>query len=457
MLFTSPNFWIFYIVVIISIQLNNKIIKSIQLQNVILLVASYCFYACWDWRFLGLIILVSVQTYLFGALISRSNVHQKKYLLASVLINIGVLGYFKYFNFFSRELIQLFQLESSYTLSNIILPVGISFYIFQSLTYVVDIYYKKILPERNIITYLTYISFFPQLVAGPIERASRLIPQFKTLKAIDSSHFYAGLKIIILGLFLKVFIADNLAPHVDLIFQDYKSLDGGTLFLGGIYFAIQIYGDFCGYSLIAIGVAKIMGFELMRNFDTPYFSTNIQDFWRRWHISLSSFFRDYVYIPLGGSRGSTFIQGRNLLGTFLLSGIWHGANWTFMAWGLMHGSLLVLQKIVNISMPKVLGWVLTMGLVLLLWIVFRSETLVGSVHYVLKIVFHMGIPQEHSLMPLIFVVYYLLVDFLLFKFKEKELTFFNNLLVEIIILAFMLMLVVGTMHEKSPNFIYFQF
>lgn len=457
MLFSTGVFWVFYAFVLLVLQLNFKFKKSIKLQSLAILSASYYFYAYWDWRFLGLIVLVSLQTFLLGRMIYENQSYRKTLLFISVSINVLILGYFKYFNFFARELIDLLGLKDSYALEKIILPVGISFYIFQSLTYVIDIYFKKLSPEKNIVDYFTYIAFFPQLVAGPIERARALLPQFKYLHSISLDNLYTGTKIAVLGLFLKVFIADNVAGDVDRVFSNYASFNGGTLFLGAIYFAIQIYGDFCGYSLIAIGVAKIMGFELMRNFDTPYFSTSIQEFWRRWHISLSTFFRDYVYIPLGGSRVSSgLIQNRNVAVTFLLSGIWHGANWTFMLWGSIHGFLLVVQNTVKVRVPKLLGWTVTMSFVLLLWILFRSESISNFVEFISKIVTDPSMPKRGT-SEVVFIIYYLFTDFLLLKFKETESTFFNSIILESLVLAIMLVLVIGTIHDVNPNFIYFQF
>ena len=271
MLFTSFIFWLFFLIVLFSIQINHQLFRSIKLQNFILLAASYFFYGFWDWRFLILIIVVSFQTFFFGKLIYvRHDNESKLYLLFSILINLFILGYFKYANFFVNEFLKLFELKESLFFANIVLPVGISFYIFQSLTYVLDIFLKKLVPEKDIINYFTYIAFFPQLVAGPIERATSLLPQFRRLHQITLENLFSGIKLIIIGLFLKVFIADNLGELVDPIFANYQD-HKVELFLGSIRFSIQIYGDFCGYSLIAIGVAKIIDFQLMQNFKTPYF------------------------------------------------------------------------------------------------------------------------------------------------------------------------------------------
>ncbi|WP_413391336.1 MBOAT family O-acyltransferase [Prochlorococcus marinus] len=347
-------------------------------------------------------------------------------------------------------------MNESFTLEKVILPVGISFYIFQSMTYVIDIYLRKIKPETNIVNYFTYISFFPQLVAGPIERASSLLPQFNKLHNITKRNLYSGLKLVIIGLFLKVVIADNLGVYVDRIFKTYEDLNGGSLLLGAISFAIQIYGDFCGYSLIAIGVAKIMGFVLMENFDTPYFSTSIQQFWKRWHISLSSFFKDYIYIPLGGSRvQNKYLAARNILVTFFVSGIWHGANWTFILWGSIHGFLLVIQRNINVKIPKILSWILTISVVLLLWVLFRSETIPDAFIYLSKIFREFDIPDIGK-GTMIYFFYFLVVDLLLSYYKKIDEIWFGKYFFQNYILFFMLVLVLGS-NSANSNFIYFEF
>ena len=456
MLYSSSIFWVFFAIVVLLLESNTRLIGSVKFQNIILLIASYFFYGYWDWRFLSLIFLVSLQTYIFTKVIYQFNNYKKIALSVSILINLVVLFYFKYANFFFSELVKTFGLENNFTLENIILPVGISFYIFQSFTYVLDVYFKRIPPEKDPIKYFTFIAFFPQLVAGPIERASGLLPQFNHLKKITLDNFYVGLKIIIIGLFLKSFIADSIAPFTDKIFENYVNFNGGTLLLGAIGFTIQIYGDFAGYSLIAIGVAKIIGFELMKNFDTPYFSISIQDFWRRWHISLSSFFRDYVYVPLGGSRLSKIKTNRNLLITFSVSGLWHGANWTFIFWGICHGVLLILQRTLPVPLNKFIGWLLTMTLVLILWVMFRSESISDFTSYIIIIVQNPSMPEVGKSI-LVFAMYCFVLDLILLLYSEKGLTWFRSLALETFTLAVMFVVVIGTIHDKSQNFIYFQF
>ena len=457
MLFSAGVFWLFYAIVLLLLQTNYLKIKSLRFQNITLLIASYFFYGYWDWKFLGLIILVTSQTFIAAYLISKLDQHKRKILFSSICINLLVLGYFKYVGFFVSEFVSTFNLDQNFSLENIILPVGISFYIFQSFTYVMDVYLRKIEPEKDPIKYFIFVAFFPQLVAGPIERASALLPQFNTLKGVDFDSLYSGIKIIIIGLFLKVFIADSLSSGgVDMIFSDYQNYNGGTLLLGALGFTVQIYCDFAGYSLIAIGVAKIMGFELMKNFNTPYFSTSIQDFWRRWHISLSSFFRDYVFIPLGGSRISSSVTNRNLLITFITSGLWHGANWTFIFWGAIHGFLLVLQKVSNVNFNRVFGWFMTMTLVVVLWILFRSPSILDFYQYLNIIISTPGFPEVGRSM-VFFFLYYLIVDLALLKYSEQGDTWFSSIFAECITLAVMIVLVAGTIHDTNLNFIYFQF
>jgi D-alanyl-lipoteichoic acid acyltransferase DltB (MBOAT superfamily) len=305
------------------------------------------FYGWWDYRFLSLIFLSTVVDYIIGLNIPKQDSDKKQILLlwCSVMFNLGVLGFFKYFNFFVDSWIDLFssvgyEIKSVWTL-NIILPVGISFYTFQTMSYTIDVYRKKLEPTKDFISFASFVSFFPQLVAGPIERASNLLPQILKKREFQYEQGIQGLRLILWGMFKKVVIADSLAPLVDNIFGNYQDLGGGTLWLGAIYFAFQIYCDFSGYSDIAIGTSKLFGFELMSNFKFPYFSRNIGEFWRRWHISLSTWFRDYLYIPLGGSQESKWKSIRNVFVIFLVSGFWHGANWTFIFWGLFHSILFL--------------------------------------------------------------------------------------------------------------------
>lgn len=317
--------------------------NALGIRNAFLLIASYVFYGWWDWHFLGLILLNSTVDYFIGRSLyqTQSDKGRKTLLGISLAINLGILGFFKYYDFFidsTMEVLQAIGLQANFHTLAIILPVGISFYTFQTLSYTIDIYRGKIVPTHNVIAYFAFVSFFPQLVAGPIERASHLLPQFLQKKNFNLEQAKDGLRQILWGLFKKTVIADNLAPYVDKIFSNYETYPGPMLLLGTVYFSVQIYCDFSGYSDMAIGTARLFGFDLKRNFAYPYFSRDIGEFWRRWHISLSTWFRDYVYIPLGGNRTSTTLQHfSNVILTFTISGFWHGANWTFVIWGFLNG------------------------------------------------------------------------------------------------------------------------
>ena len=348
MLFNSIEYLFFFIIVIVLYwSLANK---KLIFQNTLLLIASYVFYGWWDYRFLTLIFISTfVDFFIAREIHLTQKTGQRKLLLSfSLIINLGMLGFFKYYNFFINSWINLVQglgyhVNSTTTLS-IILPVGISFYTFQTLSYTLDVYHKRLSPTNSFINFATFVSLFPQLVAGPIERAKNLIPQIEKARSFSKEKFSEGINLIIWGLFKKVVVADSLAPLVDKIFLDPTLYDGGTLLLGIFYFTFQIYCDFSGYSDIAIGTARCLGFDFMTNFNYPYFAKNIGDFWRRWHISLSSWFRDYVFIPLGGSKVSTTLFVRNILVVFLISGLWHGANWTFVFWGLTHSLIYFITR-----------------------------------------------------------------------------------------------------------------
>ena len=366
-----------------------------KMQNVLLLVASYVFYGWWDWRFLGLIFFSTVVDYLVGRALDKEDRQDRRrlLLLISVLVNLGFLGFFKYFNFFLDNFAGIFSFlgeEISVRSLDIVLPVGISFYTFQTLSYSIDVYRKKIAPTHDFLVYSAYVSFFPQLVAGPIERANRLLPQFFQDRVFNYPKIVDGLRQILWGLFKKVVIADSCAVYANRFFDNAGAYSGSTLFLGGVFFAFQIYGDFSGYSDIAIGVAKLFDFDLMKNFSYPYFSRDMAEFWRRWHISLTSWFRDYLYIPMGGSRKGVWKTIRNTLVVFLVSGFWHGANWTFIAWGLINALLflplilmhknrthlgIVAEGKVFPSVKELAEMIGTFTLTVFTWIFFRAEDL----------------------------------------------------------------------------------
>jgi alginate O-acetyltransferase complex protein AlgI len=399
MLFNSIDFAIF---LPIAFAVYWFVLKNhLRLQNGWIVAASYLFYGWWDWRFLALIIISTMTDFLIGlALGSESSKFRRKTLVwCSILVNLGMLGFFKYYNFFLENFIAGFSFlgyEISASSLNIILPVGISFYTFQTLSYTFDIYYKKIEPTRDFIAFSAFVSFFPQLVAGPIERASNLLPQFTQKREFCYESAADGLRQILWGLFKKIVIADNCAEFANQIFDQSHELNGSTLLIGAVFFAFQIYGDFSGYSDIAIGTARLFGFNLMQNFAYPYFSRNIAEFWRRWHISLSTWFRDYLYIPLGGSRGGRGKVIRNVFIIFLVSGFWHGANWTFIIWGALN-ALYFLPLLLTENNRNYLGVAAegklfptiketffmagTFGITVLAWIFFRAENLTHALQY----------------------------------------------------------------------------
>lgn len=399
MLFNSIDFAVFLPIVFVLYWLINR--YDLRLQNLLILVASYCFYAWWDWRFLSLIILSTLVDYLVGRKLEKEQVPKKRkfWLGVSIVINLGFLGFFKYFNFFQEQFVTAFSWfgqEISGSSLNIILPVGISFYTFQTLSYTIDIYRGKIQASKDVLAFAAFVAFFPQLVAGPIERASNLLPQFERRRIFIYTKAVDGLRQILWGFFKKVVIADNCAEYVNLIFNHSADYSGATLMLGAVFFAFQIYGDFSGYSDIAIGTARLFGFDLMKNFAFPYFSRDIAEFWRRWHISLSTWFRDYLYIPLGGSRVGKLLQIRNVFIIFVVSGFWHGANWTFIIWGLLNAlyflPLMLLgknrQHLDTVaagkqwpSLKAFLQMILTFGLTVLAWIFFRADNLTHALVY----------------------------------------------------------------------------
>jgi len=373
-----------------------------RIQNGFLLLASYVFYGWWDFRFLGLIVLSSLVDYAIGLGLDRAKGlgSRRTLLVISLVTNLGILGFFKYFNFFLGSFAALMQqlgLPSHTSSLAVILPVGVSFYTFQSMSYTIDVYRGKLHPCHDAVGFLAFVAFFPQLVAGPIERATHLLPQFKSKRFFDPIKAEDGLRQILWGLFKKVVVADSCAVCADFAFASHDTLGGPILVFGAICFAFQIYCDFSGYSHIAIGTARLFGFDLMENFSYPYFSRDIGEFWRRWHISLSTWFRDYVYLPLGGNRRSKPRTAMNIIATFTLSGFWHGASWTFVWWGLLN-SLFYLPLIFGTPSPrprrtvaagrhlpnldevKKMGF--TFGLICLAWIFFRSDSLTSAFSYI---------------------------------------------------------------------------
>ena len=366
--------------------------KKHNWQNVLVLVASYVFYGYWDWRFLFLIALSTLIDFTVGLKLHKTDnqKRRKRFMLMSVAANLGMLGVFKYFNFFADSFVSLFNMigfnPDPVTL-NIILPVGISFYTFQTMSYTIDIYRGKLAPTKNIVDFAVFVSFFPQLVAGPIERAVNLLPQVQKKRIITPETIQTGIFLIVWGYFKKVVIADNCGVLADEIFNNYTEHSGIDLMIAVLAFSFQIYGDFSGYSDIARGISKLLGFELMLNFRLPYFAINPSDFWNRWHISLSSWLRDYLYIPLGGNKGGKYFTYRNLFLTMLLGGLWHGAAWNFVIWGAFHGLILIIYRLFDRKKPHLTPWdgshsylkiILMMVLMFILtqigWLIFRARS-----------------------------------------------------------------------------------
>ena len=414
MLFNSFEFLIFLPIVFLLYWFVfdyaiRKCEKQLLWQNLFVVVASYIFYGWWDWRFLILIAITTILSFLSGIGIEKAHTQRgkKAVMIANIVVNLGILGVYKYYDFFAAQFAQLFGIESDFLLLHLILPVGISFYTFQALSYSIDVYRKQIQPTHDIVAFTAFLSFFPQLVAGPIERATNLLPQFQRKRHFDYTQAVDGMRQILWGLFKKIVVADNCAAYVDTVFADINTQSGSTLLLAAVLFTFQIYGDFSGYSDIAIGTAKLFGINLMRNFNVPYFSRDIAEFWRRWHISLTTWFRDYVYIPLGGSRPVVperlkakgerrvaryikWIAVRNTFVIFLLSGFWHGANWTFVLWGAYHALLFVPLLVMNknrrfmdderqwTDIPRML---LTFVLVVIGWIFFRASDMASCWDY----------------------------------------------------------------------------
>ena len=399
MLFNSLDFAIFLPIVFAVYWFVTN--HNLKLQNALIVAASYVFYGWWDWRFLSLIIFSTLVDYSIGKRLKNEEKQstRKVLLWTSIIVNLGFLGFFKYYNFFLDNFITAFSFfgqEIQPNTLNIILPVGISFYTFQTLSYTIDVYKKKLEPTEDFIAFSAFVCFFPQLVAGPIERATNLLPQFYKKRTFKYDKAVDGMRQILWGLFKKVVIADNCAEYANLIFNNYQDYNGSTLLLGAIFFTFQIYGDFSGYSDIAIGTSRLFGFDLKQNFATPYFSRDIAEFWRRWHISLSTWFRDYLYIPLGGSRGGTWMKVRNTFIIFLVSGFWHGANWTFIVWGGLNAlyflPLLLLKRnrtnlgvVAEEKMLPSIRELIQMGttflLTVLAWVFFRAENIYHALYF----------------------------------------------------------------------------
>ena len=479
MLFNSIDFAIFLPIVFILYWFVTN--KNLKLQNLLIVISSYIFYGWWDWRFLSLILFSTILDYSIGISLSKQvNQNKRKMLLwISILMNLGFLGFFKYYNFFLANFMTAFSFfgtEINANSLNIILPVGISFYTFQTLSYTIDVYKRQLETTKDFIAFSAFVSFFPQLVAGPIERATNLLPQFYTKRYFDYSKTVDGMRQILWGLFKKIVIADNCAQYANIIFNNSSEYSGSTLVLGAIFFTFQIYGDFSGYSDIAIGTSRLFGFNLKQNFAFPYFSRDIAEFWRRWHISLSSWFRDYLYIPLGGSRGRTKNKIRNVFIIFLVSGFWHGANWTFIIWGALNALYFLPIFITNNNrnnlnivaqgkylpnLKEFLLMSLTFILTVFAWIFFRAENIGHAISYINNI-FSPTLFESSEIFPLgllLLILFFLSIEWMnrnkqygLEKFNKQKFKFLDVLLLYIIFWS-----IVIWNSSKEVEFIYFQF
>jgi alginate O-acetyltransferase complex protein AlgI len=478
MLFNSLNFAFFLPVVFLLYWFVTH--RNLKFQNLLLLISSYFFYASWDWRFLFLLVFSTFLDFVTGIKISdANNLKSKKiWLWISISINLGFLATFKYFNFFIDTFVDFFSylgLNINPVSLNIILPVGISFYTFHGLSYIIDIYKNRINAEKNYVDYAVFVSFFPLLVAGPIERATHLLPQIQKKRVFNYSQASDGLRQILWGLFKKVVIADQCAEYANLTFNNPDSYSGSTLFLGAIFFAFQIYGDFSGYSDIAIGTAKLFGIKLLKNFDFPYFSRDIAEFWRRWHISLSTWFRDYLYIPLGGNKGSKWSKIKNTFIIFLVSGFWHGANWTFIIWGFLN-ALYILPSVVlntnrthldtvaqNSKLPnlkELFSMALTFVLTTIAWILFRSENIESALQYYVGIFSSsfFSYPSQRPTYLLILLSIFICIEWI-GRRESFALAHLNLKLKGVFrwILYLILSFTIFVFHGKEQAFIYFQF
>lgn len=481
MLFNSFEFVLFFIIFLL---IYFVLSKRLTYQNLLLLVASYFFYGWWDWKFLSLILISSLCDYVIGHRIEgQADKSKRKYLLfLSMSINLGILGFFKYFNFFSESFHDLmttlgFSVNPVYL--NVVLPVGISFYTFQTMSYTIDIYKRKMKATSNLLEFMAFVSFFPQLVAGPIERASNLLPQFGVKRNVSIRDVKEGGKQALWGLFKKIVIADNCAIYVNQIFEQPDAYPGSILLIGILLFTFQIYGDFSGYSDIAIGIARMLGFNLMQNFKSPYLASDIQDFWRRWHISLSTWFRDYLYIPLGGSRSkSTSRKYFNIFVTFTVSGFWHGANWTFVIWGMLHSLYYIIQVSLGKYTSKVFpknrisqpfNIFITFIAVVFAWIFFRVES-VSQAFYFINSIFTASITDNpipylkqlgSSSQP--FIIFLALVYLAIFELKNPNAKYsfqindMDRISRTVIYISLLMLIILFRATGGAMDFIYFQF
>jgi len=464
MLFNSLDYILFFIVFTFI-----YFLVTAKFRWILLLAASYFFYMCWKWEFVFLIIFSTLVDFYCGIKMSNAESFSKRklFLFVSLITNIGVLFYFKYFDFFTASINQFSG--SNFQPLNLILPMGISFYTFQTMAYSIDIYKRKINAETHLGKFALYVSFFPQLVAGPIERADKLLPQFQfNNNKFKFENFISGTTQVLFGLYKKVVVADLIAIYVESIYGTYELYTGFTLLFATYLFAIQIYCDFSGYTDIAIGSARILGYDLMENFRTPYFSKSITEFWRRWHISLSSWLRDYLYINLGGNRKGRILTYRNLMITMLLGGLWHGASWNFVIWGFLHGLYLGLERLFKFpsyidsksTIAKLVSGVICFNLVCLAWIFFRAETLsksIGIISRIFEIEFflNLNIKDTNIFMSIIFnIMIFLVLEKTIKNISKNKTT--KSLKFSFIHAVLIILIVLFGVNEGS-QFIYFQF
>lgn len=469
MLFNSLEFGVFLPIVFCLYWLGTN--GDIKRQNILLLVASYFFYGWWDWRFLSLIVISSFVDYYVGMSLVKTDVasERKRLLWLSILVNLGFLGFFKYYNFFADSFVEAFSFfghQFSLGSLHIILPVGISFYTFQTMSYTIDVYRKTLKPTEDIVAFFAFVSFFPQLVAGPIERAANLLPEFERQRVFTYEKASSGLKMMLWGLFMKVAVADRLSLYVDIIYGNVEMHNGLSFLMATFFFSIQIYCDFAGYSLMAIGCAQLFDFKLMENFRRPYFAGTFKDFWSRWHISLSTWFKDYVYIPLGGNRVSKPRQHFNLFATFVISGLWHGANWTFIIWGGIHGAYQIIEKgLFKVSRdfkPKFYHVLMVYICTCFAWIFFRAASL-GDAVLIIKTIFtnpgsrfHIGDLGifVYSLMGILILFIH---DWVQEYLPDLQLLKHRQLAIRMATILFLMMYIISLGVFDGSQFIYFQF
>ncbi len=470
MLFNSLSFLLFFPIVTLLYWVSPH-----KWRNIILLVASYYFYMNWKPAYAILILLSTITTWFCSIKIHDESTHKKRWLVGCLVVNFSILFVFKYLNFFTESTFSLLNMLGARMYVpqfDILLPVGISFYTFQAVGYTIDVYRDKIDPERNIFTYALFVSFFPQLVAGPIERARNLLPQFKKEHVFKGDYVIDGIKLMVWGYFMKLCVADNVSSYVDAVYNNLPNHTGTSIWLATFFFTFQIFCDFGGYSLIAIGTARCMGFKLMQNFNHPYLSLSIKDFWHRWHISLSTWFGEYVYIPLGGSRCSETKHQRNLLLTMLISGVWHGANWTFICWGGIHGVLLCLYslktKLLKLKSTKLLyvkpfSIMLTFVVVMLCWVFFRANSLSDAILAFKKMFTDFGQLFNGEGKPAILLSVVLIIILLLKEIKDEyganrwRFMHNENMLISVTSTAFVIVMILLCGSFNGGQFIYFQF